>query len=123
MSRQSESIIEELEDILNGREYILNLLSELRDSTQTELNKAVQDLKEIISTQETYINNTLRIDSDKIETTIQDEKEVCALSIDEFVEKQRQIKEQSDYPEFDAGFEACMTLLTERAEAIRARTK
>ena len=62
--------------------------------TQTELNKAVQD-----------------------------EREACASSIDEFVKEQRKIKEQSNYSEFDAGFEACMTLLTEREEAIRAKTK
>ena len=59
----------------------------------------------------------------KLNKSVQDEREACALSINEFVKEQRKIKAKSVFPEFDAGFEACMTLLTERAEAIRARTK
>ena len=43
MLRESESIIEELEDIFCSREYTLNLLSELKDSIQSELDKAVKD--------------------------------------------------------------------------------
>ena len=46
MPRESESIIEELEDMFFTQEYPLNLLSKLKDTIQEELNKAVQDERE-----------------------------------------------------------------------------
>ena len=49
--RESESIIEELEDIFHSREYILNLLSELKDnivSRDAEIETLKQDCKNLI---------------------------------------------------------------------------
>ena len=60
---------------------------------------------------------------EELNKAVQDEKEACAVDIDNFIKEQRKIKAKSVFPEFDPGFEACMALLTEQAEAIRARTK
>lgn len=51
------------------------------------------------------------------------ENEACASDMEGFVETQRQIKKESYHPGFDAGFEACMSILLERAEAIRDRSR
>ena len=57
----------------------------------------------------------------ELNETVKQEREECAKSIDSYIVVQRKIHDKMDLPEYDASFEACMTVLSQRAEALRQR--
>ena len=59
----------------------------------------------------------------ELNEAVKQEREECAKSIDSYIVVQRKIHDKMDLPEYDASFEACMTVLSQRAEAIRQRSE
>ena len=90
-TRESESIIEELEDMFCKREYILNLLSEIKDSIVTRDAEILNHKKAAENNSDWF--DVLKIDYDVAQAEIKDLKGCNAVLGDHAEWQQAEIKE------------------------------